>query len=336
MAELNLITREQLMATLDPTEGLTHKDVELGPSGAVNFQEIMEGQPARVKINGEEHQLTDAGLQQSATCIGIPATYSKRCPYHMLRDHLNFWCAAPGKKMRFFLRDGKVVGAYKNHPDYHSNVMLHDNIVAGVEGTPVLGYHQVSTDLDYSRFCLVLDKTFEPKTGDTLYGGISVQNSIFGSKALEVTPYIFRQWCSNGAITSESLSKWSRRSNNKEDIALWAQSAASRSVRELDCEFNRIKQLTEIGVVGQIDSTLKSIFRKFGISVRTQSIIRDEVAKQNDGIGSQNMYDVYNAITAVGTHNQALSSEAARNLQLVAGDITKDYAMCDKCHQVLL
>ena len=336
MSELNLITREQLVATLEPTEGLTHKDVDLGSDKAVEFQEVMTGQPARINILGEEHQLTDTGLQQSATCIGIPASYSKKCPYHMLREHLNYWCGVPGQKMRFFLRDGKVVGAYKNRPDYYSNMMLHDNIIAGIDGPEVLGYHQVSTDLDYSRFCVVLGETFEPKTGDTLYGGISVQNSIFGSKALEVTPYIFRQWCSNGAITSESLSKWSRRSNNNDDIALWAQTAANRSVKELKCEFNRIRQLTEVGVVGQLDSTLKSIFRKFGIPTRTQGIIRDEVSKQNDGMGAQTMYDIYNAVTAVGTHNQALSQASVRDLQLVAGEITKDYAMCEACHQVIL
>lgn len=336
MAELNLLTRDQMTTALASTEGLTHKDVELGSGGAVEFAEVMAGQPARVKINGEEHQLTDAGLQQTGACVGIPSTYSRKCPYGMLREHLNYWCGVPGQKMRFFLRDGKVVGAYKNRPDYHSNMMLHDNILAGIDGPKVLGYHQVSTDLDYSRFCLVLDTTFEPKTGDTLYGGISVQNSIFGKMALEVTPYIFRQWCSNGAITSESLSKWSRRSNNTDDIALWAQSAADRSVKELKCEFNRIQQLTEVGVVGQLDSTLKSIFRKFGIATRTQGIIRDEVAKQNDGMGAQTMYDIYNAVTAVGTHNQALSESSARDLQLVAGDITKDYAMCQTCHQVIL
>jgi len=335
MAELNLLTRDQLVATMEPTEGLSHRDVDLGSNDAVEFLDVMNGQPARVKILGEEHQLTDAGLQQAATCIGIPSSYSRKCPYNMLLDHLNYWCGVPGK-MRFFLRDDKVVGAYKNRPDYYSNLMLHDNILAGIKDTTVLGYHQVSTDLDYSRFCVVLDKTFEPKTGDTLYGGISVQNSIFGSKALEVTPYIFRQWCSNGAITSESLSRWSRRSNNADDISLWAQSAADRSVKELDCEFNRIKQLTEIGVVGQLDSTLKSIFRKFGIPTRTQGIIRDEAAKQNAGAGAQTLYDVYNAVTAVGTHHQALSQESARDLQLVAGEMTKDYAMCDKCHQVIL
>jgi len=153
---------------------------------------------------------------------------------------------------------------------------------------------------------------------------------------LEVTPYIFRQWCSNGAITSESLSKWSRKSNNTDDIALWAQSAADRCVRELDQEFGRIRQIVDVGVVGQIDSTLKSIFRKFGIPTRTQGVIRDEAAKQNDGMGPQNMYDIYNAITTVGTHHQALSNTSARDLQLVAGDITKDYTICDKCHQVIL
>jgi hypothetical protein len=85
-----------------------------------------------------------------------------------------------------------------------------------------------------------------------------------------------------------------------------------------------------------LDSTLKSIFRKFGIPTRTQGIIRDEAAKQNAGAGAQTLYDVYNAVTAVGTHHQALSQESARDLQLVAGEMTKDYAMCDKCHQVIL
>jgi len=179
MAELNLLTKEQMVTTMDPTQGLTHRDVELGPGGSVRFDEILEGQPARVQLNGEVYQLTDDGLLQAATCVGIPASYTRKCPYHMIRDHLNFWCDASGKKIRFFLQNGKVIGAYDNHPDYHSNMMLHDNIVVGLGGVDVLGYDMVSTTLDYSRFCVVLDKTFEPKTGDTLFGGISVQNSIF-------------------------------------------------------------------------------------------------------------------------------------------------------------
>lgn len=43
MAELNLLTRDQMTTALASTEGLTHKDVELGSGGAVEFAEVMAG-----------------------------------------------------------------------------------------------------------------------------------------------------------------------------------------------------------------------------------------------------------------------------------------------------
>lgn len=336
MTELTaLLTREELLGELEQTEGLDHRDVDLGTTQPVEFQEVMQSQPARVNILGEEYPLTDEALYQIASCVGIPAPYARRCPYYMLRDHLNYWCGRDGK-VRFFLKDRKVIGAYDKRYTYYSNYMLHDNVLAGVGDTEVLGYHQVSTDLNCSRFSVVLNKTFDPVPGDTLFGGISIQNSVLGSKALEVTPYIFRQWCSNGEIVTENLSKWSRRSNNTDDIAVWTQGATARGIRELDNEFDRIRHLVEANIGGQLESTLKSLFRKFHIPTRTQAVIRGEAEKQNEGEGSKTMYDIWNAFTAVGTHSQALSEESCRELQIVAGEITKDYAMCDKCHQVIL
>lgn len=336
MTTLNLLKTEEAMTKLATTEGITHSDIETGMNSGVQFTRKLD-EPVKISMNGNEWEVTDEGLSQAAICVGIPSTYSKKCPEELLRQNLNFWYSGGGstEKLRLFFKDQKLIGAYKNHPDYYSNIRICEDITEAIGANHIQGYHQVSTNLKYSRFSLVTDKSFDPVTGDTLFGGIAVQNSIFGQRQLQITPYIFRQVCSNGAIMSEALSQWSRRSDGKEDIDVWAKSAAQMALTGLDVEFTRIKHLTEVPVKGNVDNMMKSLFRRFQIPTRTQNLIQEEVSNSNSGQGPQTLYDVWNGLTRVATHSTDLSASAGYDLQLIAGQMVKEDNICPSCSQIL-
>jgi len=332
--ELAIMNREQLVEALAPTEGLSHVDVEMGVTSGISFKQGSGGQPI-VTLAGEEHEMTTRGLQEAARGVGIPSTYSAKCPIDLLFQNLAFWysggCAG---KLRFFLQHGVVIGCNANRPKYYSNMRLLEQAEQIIGDNAILGYHQVHTSLDHSAVSVVVNRTFEAVPGDILYGGVTLQNSVIGERRIEITPYIFRQWCSNGAITAENINQWSHR-NDDGDIGPWVRSSTQSALNALDQEFQQIRRLTEISVEGHVPDTLRSLFRKFGIPVTTQKEIVQTAATQRDGQGPGTMYDIWNSVTRVATHSQRLSTRSSRDLQYVAGQITREYNLCPHCHQLV-
>lgn len=339
MAEqLKLMTREQVNEVLKPTEGLTHVDVELGSTKDIFFKsDEKDGGVALVTLPDGEHRMTSNGLFEAARGVGIPESYSKKCPLPLLFQNLDHWYRGGNSKgkLRFFLQKGVVVGVNANHPQYYNTSQFLDEVEAVVGKDHVLGYHQVNSSLQFSRVGVVTDQIFEVATGDLLHGGVDIQNCIIGEFKIQVAPYIFRQWCSNGAIASDNISDWSHRSDGESPIEPWVRNATSSAIQGLGAEFERIRHLTEISVEGHIPDTLASIFRKFGISVRMKQEIVEEAASQNGGAGPRNMYDIWNAITRVGTYSPRLSRQGARSLQMTAGEITKENSLCPSCHRIM-
>ena len=335
--QLKLMTRDQVLAVLAPNEKLTHVDVTLGKDKDIFFKTADQDGAPVVTLPDGEHPMTSGGLYEAARSVGIPETYSRKCPFDLLYQNLDHWYRGGNAtgKLRFLLHEGTVVGVNPNHPQYYNTSELLGAAEEVIGAEHILGYHQVSSNLEFARVCVVTDHVFEAVSGDALHGGLDIQNSIIGQYKIEITPYIFRQWCSNGAITSENISQWSHRNDGDTPIGPWVRNATSSAFSGLNAEFQRIHHLTEVGVEGHVPDTLASIFRRFNIPVRIQKEIVGEAAAQNNGAGPQTMYDLWNCLTRVGTYSSKLSRAGSRALQFVAGDVTKETSLCPSCHQLM-
>jgi len=333
MPELTLMKRDELEKIFEPCENILHKDVELGGNAKIRFRltdvEKVQNVP-HISINGEEYPLTSSALLEAARTVGVPQAYANRCPSEMIFPHLEHWFGLGGSgKARFFLQNNIVIGCTANTPSYHTNMEILDNVEKVLKSEEILGYHNPSSSLDHSVFSIIVNRNFEAITGDRLFGGIEVQNSVIGERSIEIAPFIFRQVCTNGMIVSESIGRWSRKGD--ENFGLWAQSATTGSVQRIEGEFHRIKKLTEVPVGERADNTLRSLFLKFGIPTRTQKEIVGEAASMNAGEGPKTMYDIWNSVTRVATHSPKLSLSSARELRCVAGDLVREVSICDHC-----
>lgn len=335
--ELAVMNRDQLEEALKPTEGLTHLDVELGSSSGILFKNEGEG-VVTVVLEGNDYQMTTTGLHEAARGVKLPKSFSDFAPRELLLHNLNYLFTnnATGK-LRFFLRDGVVIGAHANRPKYYSNLQMVEAAEEVIGSSNVIGYHQASTTLERSRVAIVANRSFEPiaGSGDMLYGGIQFENSIIGEQKIQITPYIFRQWCSNGAYSSENVGQWSHRNDETHDIREWVKSSTDLALQALDTEFGRIQQLTEKSVEGHPIEALRSLFVKFGIPARTQQEIVQAAEGQHDGAGPRTMYDLWNAITRVATHSTKLSVASSCQLQFVAGQVSREVDLCPQCHQLV-
>jgi hypothetical protein len=335
--ELAVMTKDQAVEVLNATEELSHVDVELGLNSEVSFKEGEEG-AATISIKGDEHPVTSLGLQDAARGVHLPGAFYDFAPRELLLHNLNYLYSRTYGKLRFFLQKGNVIGATVGRSKYYSNVELVEEAEKTIGEGNVLGFHQVSTSLGYSRLGIVADCSFQPipnNPDDVLYGGIHLETSIIGEKKILITPYIFRQWCSNGSLISENIAQWSRRNEGDRDIREWVQASTEQALRAIDTEFVRIRQLTETSVEGHPVEALQSLFIKFGIPVRTQKMIISQAESQNEGRGPSTMYDLWNAITWVATHSSELSVSSCVELQRAAGQVTREVDLCPSCHQLV-
>lgn len=336
MSQLALMDRQAVEGVLNHMEDISHVDVSLDEDSRIHFSQGSDATP-QVQIGSDQYQMTSDGLFETARGVGIPKTYSEKCPSDLLFQNINYWFSGHGVgKLRFFIQEGKVIGCHHNRPGYYTNMQLL-NIADEVIGTDnILGYYQVGGSLQHSMFSIVTNRAFEALVDDPLYGGVQIQNSITGDYGLEVSPYIFRQWCSNGCVTEERTGRWSHRNDGKISIDSWLRPTLNEALHGLTTEFERIRRLTEVPVRGHVSSTLRSLCQKFLIPVRTQSEIVGEAESQNNGAGPETMYDLWNCITKVASHSSRLSYASSRQLQFVAGDVVRETSLCPQCHQIVV
>lgn len=329
--DLNLQDREQVTATLASTEGLEFVDLKPGDDVSVEFGGNKEH--PTVRFQDRELVLDDAALFSAAACVGIQRSYVKKCPADLLFPHLNFWYEDGMKQpIRAIVRDGSLlrttVDRVKSRPVSNERLLSVAEECIGKDN--IVGYHQVSSNLEYSTVAIVTNKSFEPVNADTLFGGVKIQNSILGKETVEVSPYVFRQWCTNGAISQDSLGTYTRKRSN-DNLNEWMHDIIGDASSALDHEFERIRHLTTISVKGHLSEILKGIGRDNHIPGRVLDDIYDEATSKN----AQTMYDVWNAITRIASHSESLTPIAASRLQEVAGCVSKKNELCPNCHRVV-
>ena len=169
----------------------------------------------------------------------------------------------------------------------------------------ILGYNPPEISKGHSVFSLVINRSFEPVTGDAFFGGIEVQNSLDGERCIEIAPFVFRQFCANGMIVSENIGRFKRLQD--ENFDLWAQGSTRRSLQQIDSTFTRIRKLTEVGVEDNTENTLRSIFVKFQIPTKIQKEI---VGEPSDVTTTTSLisFETFNS-----AFSQALSTSSKRS-----------------------
>lgn len=329
-SDLKLISREEVSKILAPTENLTFTDLKPGDDIEVNFHGNKD-EPV-VTIGNNELRLTPKSLFDSAHCIGLTQKYTTKCPADLLFGNMNYFFGNGMKKpIRAISKDDVLLSMTKDRVKTRtvSNERLLGLAEQRIGLDHIVGYHQTYSDLNNSTVAIVTDHSFEPVNRDTLFGGIKISNSITGQEVIEISPYIFRQWCSNGAITADALGKYTRKKHDNLDN--WFNEIIEGANSTLDKEFERIRHLTSISVKGHLSETISGIGKDRRLSGKIIEQVFDQATSEN----AETMYDVYNAFTWVASHDSDLTPTAVSRLQWIAGAVAKEHEVCTECHRIL-
>ena len=181
--------------------------------------------------------------------------------------------------------------------------------------------------------------TAEPKPGDIVCGGVHL--TIEDNGAIQVGPAMFRLQCSNGAMSRicwkgrHRIRRGDGKDSRRRNLATISQFSAEswRSWHGL------VESLTTLANkpldnIGAIIARLRG--RPFLISEAAAKLVHKEL-EQLIALGrAPTHYDLWNAITSVGTHGNVLPQYAHR-LRLGAGALARGrIGVCAQCRQFVL
>lgn len=352
----SLLTVSQVRETLATTEPLSEQELVVGETnfsldpGWSHGLDAVEGTDvvkASVSIGTKELLLTKDALFQATSACGLPIAYVKKTPSRLIESHLNYWYGSDrglgDKDLKLLVTQDMGSAITRSTVNPFSNLRLLDETLLGIEERYGEGEVLVDSKFYHSLArthlrLIVPENTFKIEdsgTPEDIWSmGINLSNSLTGAEQTSLDGYLFRWWCSNGAIdTNSSSGKWSRRSGGQEESEVyeWARSAVDEVLGGLEGSFEALQEMARTPVAGDVNQILRETFVNYKLPARNrQAVIANLV--EDDQL---TMYSLMNAITSV-ANSENMDPRERAVLMGVGGDLVHAVNdRCDSCHRLI-
>jgi hypothetical protein len=337
-----LLTLDAVREKLAYTEPLAVHEFEVGEGVAFRLAEdynhgLKALQPndqinGFISIGGRELQLTQSGLYDAAKEIKLPKGLLQKTPSHIIEDIFNHFYRGGLEKGEYKVlgvRGDKAAAIARGAVVPYSNLRLMEIMLDGVEakyGTgEVFADYKFTHTLQQTHIRLIVPeyvRTIE-NTGtdnDTWSTGIQLINSLTGLEQTQINGYLFRYWCTNGAIDTRSTANsiWSRRGAQGRSDAVfeWAADAVDEVLGGLEGALDNVQAMTEIDLRGTTRETLRDVFREYGIPKTQRDSITDRMIDEEN----LTMYSLMQAVTQA-ANSSDMSPVDVNRLMTIGGDI---------------
>lgn len=329
------------LATTEPlaTEFLSGESkikFQLQPDWAMDFDNLSDTDPvaAEITVNGKATQLSKEALLLAGSNMGMPKALLRRNPSHLNEQFLNYWYGGGmGDKTYNMLTVKDVASAFiapTRQP--YSNISLMENVISGIHN--VYGDEQVFADYKFNHSLQKTDvrliipshsrimedtnmKDVPTGAQDSWSAGIHMSNSLIGKTQTSVDAYLFRWWCTNGAITRlDDVGTWNRRHEgaSEVDVYEWARMAVEDVLGGMEDRFDDIQSLAHTSIAGNATEVLRELYSEFNIPVTQRSLITEQLLESE----SLTMYSLMNAITQT-ANESGLDPERADRMMRIGG-----------------
>jgi hypothetical protein len=261
-------------------------------------------------------------------------------PGWLTQRNLNYWYqeGLTGQDFQLLMTGGAVAALTTKSTVPFSNVRLLEQVVLGLQErfglTEILVDYKFNHALNETNVRLILPEVARTlvDTGtddDTWSLGIQLRNSLMGTKQTEVSGYLFRWWCTNGATSTHSTASevWNRKTGGQdpEKVYDWARKSVDNVLGGLEGALDEVQALAYEDITGQLHVTAQDIMTQYDIPLaqrnRIEQILLDEP--------TDTMYSLLQAITAAANELGMNPADVARLLR-VGGDIPHaSNARCD-------
>lgn len=289
--------------------------------------------PGYISIGQTELQLTRDALYEAASEAKLVKGFVQTAPSDIVSEVLNWYfnSGAEGKAFKVLgVQGDKAAAITRAAVQPYSNLRLLETALAGIEekyGTgEIFADYKFVHDLQRTHMRLIIPeyvRTIE-NTGtdnDTWSVGIQVKNSLTGLEQTEISGYLFRYWCTNGAIdTRHNISAiWSRRGaagRDEDAVFEWAREEVDAVLGGLEGSLDAIQAMTDIHLDGSAADELRTIFRDYGIPTDQRNrILANMVNEEN-----LTMYSLMQAVTEAANADNLSPADMDR-LMRAGGDM---------------
>lgn len=354
-----LLTVDDVREKFATTEGLTQAEVkmfgaeselarfELGDNWNHEIDRLRDGLAdvdATVAVNGKEYVLTKDALLEATSMIGLQKQYVCKTPASLIQPHLNYWYSSTEKELKVLVNsDDRVLAFMKGTIDPFSNLQLLDKSLEAVEAAYGKGEIWIDYKLQHSlrrTSMRIIIPSYErsPRVDDPWCAGVQMKNSLVGEKPLSFNGYLFRWWCTNGAIDVHNASgNWNRRRRGQGDEAYeWARQSVEDILGGMESKFAEVEQLANTPIPflkedGSPDpaAALQDVFETYHMPVEPREQIIQVLEHTNDGT----MYGIMQAVTQV-ANDPAMVDTTRESLMVVGSDIAHA-RRCGECRSLI-
>lgn len=297
---------------------------------------------AFANIGGKEFQLTKDALFEFTSNMGLTRAYVTKMPPQLIEPHMNFLYGYQirDKDYKAFVHQNQILAVARSTVDPFSNLRILHEALTAVEDK--YGKNQVFADYKFdhnlraTNLRLIVPESTRVinDTGtdnDTWSIGVQILNSLIGARMTQISGYLFRWWCTNGAIdlnASEEGSAWDRRHNGAPDeVYEWARKSVDSVLGGLEHTLDKVQEMVYVEVDDGVVDIAKEIFKDNRVSPEARNIVFENLANSQN----LNMYSIMNAITAA-ANNADLDPKHAMALMEAGGTIPHmSHVRCNSC-----
>lgn len=309
-----------------------------------NDRDLTAIAPAWLEVEGgERYALTRQALMEVGSECHLPRKYQEEIPTDLLTANINWWLSGGLGERNFKLLTCGMGAA----PLYSegatelplaramtratvspfSNLALLDILVAGLAKkygcteADLLVDYKFHHDLEATAMRLIVPGQQRVISGtqiqdDTWSTGLQFKNSLIGLRQTEVNAYLFRWWCTNGAIDTNGTGGFARRGTTQEDVMAWAKASVDEVLGGLEHTLDEIQGMVGIPVTGEVTTVLADLFTRHSLPVKQQKSIIAAMADTDD----MTMYGIMQAVTQA-ANAEDMDRRAVESLMRMGGHI---------------
>lgn len=300
-----------------------------------------------VTVNNHELQLTKDSLMEAVAEFSLPKGFVEKAPANLIAQSLNYFFRGGlgDKEYKILAVQGdKAAALARGAVQPYSNLRFLEAALDGIEAKygagEVFADYKFTHDLKRTHMRLIVPEYVRviENTGtdnDTWSTGLQLKNSLIGLEQTEINGYLFRYWCTNGAIDTRNNanSTWSRRGarGRTEEVYEWARDAVDEVLGGLETSLDAVQAMTGMSIEGTAVEALRDVFSTYRIPTAHRERILNTMVNEDN----LTMYSLMQAVTQA-ANVADLSPVDVDRLMRAGGDlpVIAD-ERCDSCHRFL-
>jgi hypothetical protein len=267
----------------------------------------------QVWIDGTKYDLQPIAKRGIAIRLGIPYPYLAKCPSHIQTENLNYWISREHNNelfVRFEHQEVRAIFTPRYKPCDNKDIIEKLEQMGTNLETPV------ECRLDPEFMMLNIpdeEKTFSIQKGDRFQPGFSIVNSEVGLSALSISAYTVRLICTNGLISTGSVTVSHRHVSDR--IADNIPDIVQNVSKNLDYQ-KRLWKLSLESPVDHVQNTFDSFNARFNLNEDEREAVNWAWIKEQ----GQTMFNIINTYTKA-SQSPHISAESSHRLQKTGGSI---------------